>query len=158
MSSKCVKVRLNASFKRSLNGGPAVPLGEEVVAGHVGAPVGQHFCHVAQPHRGQLEGALEADAIPRQAVMDWFAANRDGCRDGVDGEALRAVVEAVGEYVDAVVGFRPCCLIPPGSFLATGPKAARSECPYDSSSLPHFHHPDRPTDQRDRLRNRCCHP
>jgi formylglycine-generating enzyme required for sulfatase activity len=27
----------------------------------------------------------------RQAVMDWFAANRDGCRDGVDVEALRPV-------------------------------------------------------------------
>ena len=27
----------------------------------------------------------------RQAVVDWFAANRDGCRDGVDVEALRPV-------------------------------------------------------------------
>ncbi len=27
----------------------------------------------------------------RQAVMDWFAANRDGCRDGVDVEAPRPV-------------------------------------------------------------------
>ena len=40
----------------------AAPLGEEVVAGHVGAPVGQHFGHVAQADRGQLEGALEARA------------------------------------------------------------------------------------------------
>ena len=27
----------------------------------------------------------------RQAVMDWFTANREGCRDGVDVEALRPV-------------------------------------------------------------------
>ena len=30
----------------------AAPLGEEVVAGHVGAPVAEHFGHVPQAHRG----------------------------------------------------------------------------------------------------------
>ena len=37
----------------------AAPLGDEVVTGHIGAPVAQHFRHVAQPHCGQFEGPLE---------------------------------------------------------------------------------------------------
>jgi GNAT superfamily N-acetyltransferase len=40
----------------------ATPLGEEVVARHVGAPVAQHLAHVPQTHRGQLEGPLETSA------------------------------------------------------------------------------------------------
>jgi hypothetical protein len=95
MSSKCVKVRLNASFKRSLNGGPAAPLGEEVIAGHVGAPVGQHFGHVAQADRGQLEGSLEAAAARpgKERTPDW----RQGARlDGlVVGDALAAGASGV---------------------------------------------------------------
>ena len=40
---------------------------------------------------GEAQLGSPAREHDRQAVMDWFAGNRDGCRDGVDVEALRPV-------------------------------------------------------------------
>ena len=43
----------------SLEQESAAPLGEEVVAGHVGTPMAEHFGHVLEAHRGQFEGPKE---------------------------------------------------------------------------------------------------
>jgi formylglycine-generating enzyme required for sulfatase activity/energy-coupling factor transporter ATP-binding protein EcfA2 len=79
-------------------------------------PSGEQLELVVVP-AGKAQLGSPATEHDRQTVMDWFAANRDGCRDGVDVEALRpvqleafalvrqpisqgqwrAVVEAVGE-------------------------------------------------------------
>ncbi len=40
---------------------------------------------------GAAQLGSPATEYSRQAVMDWFAVNRDGCRNGVDVEALRPV-------------------------------------------------------------------
>jgi formylglycine-generating enzyme required for sulfatase activity len=73
---------------------------------------------------GEMQLGSPPTEHDRQSVMDWFAANRDGCRDGVDVEALRrvrleafalvrqplsqgqwrAVVEAVGETEQGLDG------------------------------------------------------
>jgi formylglycine-generating enzyme required for sulfatase activity len=54
-------------------------------------PGGEHLELVMVP-AGPAQLGSPATEHDRQAVMDWFAANRDGCRDGgVNVEALRPV-------------------------------------------------------------------
>jgi formylglycine-generating enzyme required for sulfatase activity len=53
-------------------------------------PGGEHLELVVVP-AGPAQLGSPATEHDREAVMDWFAANRDGCRDGVDLEALRTV-------------------------------------------------------------------
>jgi formylglycine-generating enzyme required for sulfatase activity len=53
-------------------------------------PGGERLELVVVP-AGPAQLGSPATEHDRQAVMDWFAANRDGCRDGVDVEARRRV-------------------------------------------------------------------
>jgi len=53
-------------------------------------PGGEQLEVVVVP-AGQAQLGSPATEHDRQALMDWFASNRDGYRDGVDVEAMRSV-------------------------------------------------------------------
>ena len=55
------------------------------------ASAGGEQLEVVVVRAGQAQLGSPATEHDRQALMDWFANNRDGCRDGVDVEAMRSV-------------------------------------------------------------------
>ena len=62
----------------------------EVPVWQLPLPGGEQLEVVVVP-AGAAQLGSPATEHDRQAVMDWFAGNRDGCRDGVDVEAQRSV-------------------------------------------------------------------